>query len=144
MLVETAEGDDELQLQQSQKLMDSGVKVLVLVPHDTEKAARIVSAAKARHVPVLCYERLVRDSDVDFFVGTSAEMIGELQASWLARLAPKGNYVLIGGLVGLQRQFLRDGQMRVLCLVDRGAIKIIWRRLGKGGSGRSTPSCPGH
>src|SRR5271169_3791213 len=45
VLVETAEGDDELQLQQSQKLMDSGVKVLVLVPHDTDKAARIVNAA---------------------------------------------------------------------------------------------------
>jgi D-xylose transport system substrate-binding protein len=127
VLVETAEGDDELQLQQSQKLMDSGVKVLVLVPHDTEKAARIVSAAKARHVPVLRYERLVRDSDVDFFVGTSAEMIGELQASWLARLAPKGNYVLIGGSSSdFNAKFLRDGQMRVLMpFVDRGAIKIV-------------------
>src|SRR5580692_1952083 len=89
VLVETAEGDDELQLQQSQKLMDSGVKVLVLVPHDADKAARIVNASKARHIPVLCYERLVRNSDVDFFVGTNAEVIGELQASTLARLAPK-------------------------------------------------------
>ena len=66
VLVETAEGDDELQLQQSQKLMDAGARVLVLVPHDTEKAARIVNAAKARHIPVLCYERLVHNSDVDF------------------------------------------------------------------------------
>ena len=32
VLVETAEGDDDLQLQQSQKLLDAGVKVLVLVP----------------------------------------------------------------------------------------------------------------
>ena len=48
VLVETAEGDDELQLQQSQKLMDSGAKVLVLVPHDTDKAARILNAAKDR------------------------------------------------------------------------------------------------
>ena len=44
VLVKTAEGDDELQLQQSQELMDSGVKVLVLVPHDTDKATRIVDA----------------------------------------------------------------------------------------------------
>ena len=127
VLVETAEGDDELQLQQSQKLIDSGVKVLVLVPHDTEKAARIVSAAKARHVPVLCYERLVRDSDVDLFVGTNAEVIGELQASWLARLAPRGNYVLIGGSSSdINAKVLRDGQMRVLKpFVDRGDIRIV-------------------
>src|SRR5580700_8019181 len=127
VLVETAEGDDDLQLQQSQKLMDSGAKVLVLVPHDTDKAARIVNAAKARHVPVLCYERLVPNSDVDFFVGTNAEVIGELQASTLTRLAPKGSYVLIGGSpADSNARVLRNGQMRVLKpLVDRGDIKIV-------------------
>lgn len=127
VLVETAEGDDDLQLQQSQKLMDSGVKVLVLVPHDTDKAVRIVNAAKARHVPVLCYERLVRNSDVDLFVGTNAELIGELQSSTLARLAPKGNYVLIGGSpTDGNARVLRDGQMRVLkALVNSGDIKIV-------------------
>jgi D-xylose transport system substrate-binding protein len=127
VLVETAEGDDELQLQQSQKLMDSGVKVLVLVPHDTDKAARIVNAAKARHIPVLCYERLVRNSDVDFFVGSNAEVIGELQSSTLVRLAPKGNYVLIGGSpLDSNAKILRDGQMRFLqAFIDRGDIKIV-------------------
>src|ERR1700722_18906900 len=127
VLVETAEGDDDLQLQQSQKLMDSGAKVLVLVPHDTDKAARIVNAAKTRHVPVMCYERLVRNSDVDFFVGTNAELIGELQSSTLARLAPKGNYVLIGGSpTDGNAKVLRDGQMRALkASVDHGDIKIV-------------------
>jgi len=127
VLVETAEGDDDLQLQQSQKLMDSGAKVLVLIPHDTDKAARIVSAAKARHVPVICYERLVRDSDVDFFVGSNSEVIGELQASTLARLAPRGNYVLIGGSpADANAKVLRDGQLRALQeSVARGDIKIV-------------------
>jgi D-xylose transport system substrate-binding protein len=127
VLVETAEADDDLQLQQSQKLMDSGARVLVLVPHDTDKAARIVTAAKARHVPLLCYERLVRNSDVDLFVGTNPELIGELQSSTLARLAPKGNYVLIGGSpTDGNARVLRDGQMRVLkALVDSGDIKIV-------------------
>lgn len=127
VLVETAEGDDDLQLQQSQKLMDSGAKVLVLVPHDTDKAARIVNAAKARHVPVLCYERLVRNADVDFFVGSNAEVIGELQSSTLERLAPKGNYVLIGGSpADSNAKVLREGQMRVLQpFMDSGEIKIV-------------------
>ncbi len=97
VLVETAEGDDELQLQQAQKLLASGIKVLVLVPHDAGKAIRIVSAAKARKVPLLCYERLVRDSDVSFFIGVDASAVGSMQAISLSQLAPKGNYVLIGG-----------------------------------------------
>jgi D-xylose transport system substrate-binding protein len=127
VLVETAEGDDDLQLQQSQKLMDSGAKVLVLVAHDTDKAARIVNAAKARQIPVICYERLVRNTDVDLFVGSNVEVIGELQASTLVRLAPKGNYVLIGGSpADANAKILRDGQIRVLKdFVDRGELKIV-------------------
>jgi D-xylose transport system substrate-binding protein len=104
-----------------------------LVAHDADKGVRIVQAAKARHVPVLCYERLVRNSDVGFFVGANAEEIGELQASSLARLAPKGNYILIGGSpADANAKLLRDGQLRILQpFIDRGDIKIVgegWAR----------------
>src|SRR5260370_38466029 len=75
VLVETAEGNDELQLQQAEKLLASGVKVLVLVPHDAGKAVRIVSAAKAKHVSLLCYERLVRDPDVTLFIVVAASAV---------------------------------------------------------------------
>jgi D-xylose transport system substrate-binding protein len=127
VFVETAEGDDELQLQQARKLLDSGVKALVLVPHDAEKAVRIVKAAKARKVPLLCYERLVRDPDVSFFIGVDASAVGYLQAFSLSQLAPKGNYVLIGGSPSdSNAKILHDAQMRVLKpLVDRGDIKIV-------------------
>jgi D-xylose transport system substrate-binding protein len=125
--VETAEGDDELQLQQARKLLASGVKALVLVPHDAEKAVRIVSAAKARKVPLLCYERLVRNPDVSYFIGVDASAVGYLQAFSLSQLAPKGNYVLIGGSPSdSNAKILHDEQMRVLKpLVDRGDIKIV-------------------
>src|SRR6267154_1592543 len=127
VLVETAEGDDELQLQQAQKLLASGVKVLVLVPHDAAKAVRIVSAAKARKVPLLCYERLVRDSDVSFFIGVDASAVGNMQATALSQLAPKGNYVLIGGSPSdSNAKILHHAQMKVLKpLVDRGDIRIV-------------------
>jgi len=124
--VETAEGDDELQFQQAQKLLASGVKVLVLVAHDTQKAVGIVNLAKDRQVPLLCYERLVRDNGVSVFVGVDAVEIGLLQAQSLTQLAPKGNYVLIAGSPSdINAKTLHDAQMSVLKpLVDRGAIKI--------------------
>ena len=127
VLIETAEGDDELQLQQAQKLLDAGVKSLVLVPHDAEKATRIVAAAKAKQVPLLCYERLVRDPNVSFFVGVDASAVGFLQATSLTQIAPKGAYVLIAGSpADLNAKILRDAQWRVLKpLVDRGDIRII-------------------
>jgi D-xylose transport system substrate-binding protein len=127
VLVETAEGDDELQWRQAQKLLAAGVKALVLVPHDAEKAVRIVSAAKARKVPLICYERLVRDPDVSFYIGVDASAVGFLQASSLTQRAPKGNYVVIGGSPKDSNAIaLHDTQMRVLkAPVDRGDIKIV-------------------
>jgi len=127
VLVETAEGDDELQLRQARKLLDSGVKALVLVPHDADKAVRIVKAAKAKQVPLLCYERLVRDPDVTFFIGVDASAVGYLQAFSLSQRAPKGNYVLIGGSPSdTNAKILHEAQMGVLKpLVDRGDIKIV-------------------
>jgi D-xylose transport system substrate-binding protein len=127
VLVETAEGDDQLQLQQAQKLLDAGVKSLVLVSHDADKAVRIVNAAKAKNVPLLCYERLVRNADVSFFVGVDASAIGFLQADSLIQHAPKGNYVLIGGSASdINAKILHDAQLKALKpLIDRGSIKIV-------------------
>lgn len=124
--VETAEGDDELQFHQAEKLISSGIGALVIVAHNTDTAARIVSAAKNKNVPVMCYERLIRNSDPDLFVGVDAEAIGELQAAALLKLAPKGNYVLIGGSPSdINARTLRIGQMKILrASIERGDIRI--------------------
>src|SRR5918992_6205934 len=42
VLVESAERDDAKQLQQAESLLERGVQVLVVVPHSSEAAARIV------------------------------------------------------------------------------------------------------
>ena len=60
-----AKGDDDRQLQQVQDMIKSGIKALVLLPHDTTKAIRIVVAAKAANVKVISYDRMVLNSDVD-------------------------------------------------------------------------------
>ena len=127
VLVEAAEGDDDLQFAQAHKLLQAGVKALVLVPHNTDLAVPIVASAKARNVPVLDYDRLIRNSNIDCFVGSDAVAIGELQAAYLTKLAPKGNYVLIeGSPMDITARTLREGQMKVLKpLVDHGDIKLL-------------------
>jgi D-xylose transport system substrate-binding protein len=133
VLVEAAEGDDALQFEQAYKLLNSGIKALVIVAHDTNEAVRIVASARAKNVPVLSYDRLIRNSSIDFFVGADAEAIGELQASTLVKAAPTGNYVLIGGSpTDLTAKLVRAGQMKILKpLIGRGDIKIfadVWAR----------------
>src|SRR5271168_5406162 len=71
-----AGGDDDLQFKQVQDMIKSGIKVLVLLPHDTSKASRMVDAAKSANVKVLSYDRLVQNSDVDLYVSFDRLEIG--------------------------------------------------------------------
>lgn len=122
-----AEGNDDLQFQQAKKLLDQHVKALVLIPHDTDKAARIVELAKSKGVPVVSYDRLIRNSDIDFFVGVDAVSIGEMQASSLTGIVPKGNYVLLEGApTDVNAHFVLEGQKKALKpFVDRGDITVV-------------------
>jgi D-xylose transport system substrate-binding protein len=122
-----AKGDDDLQFQQVKDMINSGIQVLVLLPRDTTKAARMVNAAKAANVKVISYDRLALNSDVDLYVSFDRVKIGTMQAEYLVKLAPKGNYVLIAGSPNDEgAKTLHDAQMSVLApYIDRGDIKVI-------------------
>jgi len=122
-----ANGDDDLQLQQVKDMIKAGIKVLVLLPHYTANAGLMVDAAKAAHVKVISYDRLVRNSDVDLYVSFSRHQIGWMQAEYLVKFAPKGNYVLIAGSpTDEDARALHDVQMKILQpYIDRGDIHVI-------------------
>jgi D-xylose transport system substrate-binding protein len=127
VMVQSADGNDATQVQQSENLLTEGVDVLVVVPHNGEISASIVNSAKRQHVPVLSYDRLIRNGDVDFYISFDNVRVGELQAKYLLDRAPKGNYILIGGSpTDNNARLLRQGQMNILQpAIDRGDIKIV-------------------
>jgi D-xylose transport system substrate-binding protein len=122
-----ADGDDNLQFQQVKDMIKAGIKVLVLLPHDPTMASRMVEAAKSANVKVISYDRLVLNSDVDLYVSFDRLEIGRMQAEYLIKHAPRGNYVLIAGSPNDDgAKTLRDAQMNVLQpYIDRGDIKVI-------------------
>ena len=122
-----ASGDADRQFQQVKEMIKAGIKVLVLVPRDTTKASRIVDAAKAAKVKVISYDRLVQNSDVDLYVSFDRVEIGRMQAGYLVKRAPRGNFVLIAGSPRDEgAKALHDAQMSVLQpYIDRGDIKVI-------------------
>jgi D-xylose transport system substrate-binding protein len=84
-------------------------------------------------VPVVSYDRLIRNSDVSVYISYDNVKVGELQAQYLYDRAPKGNYVLIGGApTDNNARMLREGQLKVLQpAIDRHDIKIVadqWSR----------------
>lgn len=127
MISTDANGDDELQLRQVKDMINAGIKVLVLFPHDPKMAAQMVDAAKSANVKVISYDRLVANSDVDLYVSFDRVAIARMQAESLVKLAPKGNYVLIAGSPNDEgAKTLHDEQMRVLWpYINRGDIKVV-------------------
>jgi D-xylose transport system substrate-binding protein len=127
VLVQAADSNDALQNSQAENLLTQGIKCLVVVPHNAKSSATIVDAAHKMGVPVLSYDRLILDSDVDAYVSFNNVRVGEMMASTLVKLKPKGNYVLMGGApTDYNAILVRKGQRNILDpLVAKGDIKIV-------------------
>jgi D-xylose transport system substrate-binding protein len=133
VFVQSANAVDAVQVRQCENLLTLGVDVLVIVPHNGEVMASVVNSAKAQGVPVISYDRLIRNSDVDLYVSFDNRRIGELQAKYLYERAPAGNYILLGGApTDNNAHLIREGQLDVLRPgLESGAIHIVadqWAR----------------
>ena len=133
VLVQSADGKDDVQVRQAESLLAQGVDVLVVIPHNAQISATIVDAAKRQNVPVISYDRLILNSEPDLYISFDNEKVGELQAKYLLEKAAKGNYILIGGApTDNNAKLFRKGQMNALQpAIDRGDIKIVadqWAR----------------
>jgi len=125
--VKAANGDAALQEQQAKDVLAEGAKALVVVPVDTEKAAAIVALAAEKKVPVISYDRLIRNADIALYVSFDNVKVGRMQAEYLLNKAPKGNYILIGGSqTDNNAKLLRQGQMEMLKpAIAAGSVKIV-------------------
>ena len=131
--VQVANGDDAVQTKQCDNMLTKGVDVLIVAPHNGDIAASIVEKAHAAGVPVISYDRLIKNSDVDLYVSHQVVKIGEMQADYAVKHVAKGNYVVIGGSpTDNNAILLHTGQMNILKPAqDRGDINIITDQYAK-------------
>jgi D-xylose ABC transporter substrate-binding protein len=128
VITDVANGDAAVQLEQAKKMLENGIDALVVVAVDQNEAAKIVDLAHSYNVKVLSYDRLIKNCDLDLYISFDNVEVGTLQANYITRVCPKGNYALIGGAVTDNNSFLlKIGQMNVLQpLVERGDIRIVY------------------
>jgi D-xylose transport system substrate-binding protein len=92
VLYSNAEQDPAKQQQQAEAALTQGADVLVLDAVDAASAAAIVQKAKAQKVPVVSYDRLVTNADLDAYVSFDNVRVGRLQATSLSdKLKSDGN-----------------------------------------------------
>jgi D-xylose transport system substrate-binding protein len=85
VLYSNAGGDAAKQQSQAEAALTQGAEVLVVDPMDSKSAAAIAEKAKAQNVPVLSYDRLIENGEVDAYVSFDNKKVGELQAETLAK-----------------------------------------------------------
>ncbi|WP_282037789.1 sugar ABC transporter substrate-binding protein [Saccharicrinis aurantiacus] len=127
-IVAVADSDEKVQYEQALKMIADGVDVLVVVPVNRTKACEIVKTAHKNSIPVISYDRLIKDCNLDYYISTDNIGIGELQANYLTKIKPSGKYGIIGGATTDNNAYLlKLGQMNVLQpLIDNGSIEIIF------------------
>lgn len=115
VLVQGANNDDALQISQAENLLSQGVDVLVVIPHDAGACAKIVDSAHKSKVPVIAYDRLIKNCDLDLYISFDNEYVGFLQAQYVTKVKSTGTFVYIGGSPTDNNAFLlRTGSMKVL------------------------------
>jgi D-xylose transport system substrate-binding protein len=97
LILRVADQDAGVQESQVKELVDLGIDVLVIVPNDADKLSSVVQAVKAKGIPVLSYDRLVRKAGVDLYVSFDNEKVGSLMSGALVKAVPAGGYIIING-----------------------------------------------
>jgi D-xylose transport system substrate-binding protein len=101
ILYSNADQKGDVQQNQADAALTNGAKVLVLDPVDSASAAAIVSKAKAKGVPVIAYDRLILNADIDYYISFDNVQVGKLQAQSLVddlkSKGKSGSIVMING-----------------------------------------------
>ena len=127
VLVQSANGQDGIQLSQAENLITQGVDVLVVLPHNGKIMGGIVEEAHANGIPVIAYDRLLMDCDLDYYISFNNVRVGELQAEYLLRYKDNGRFFLLGGSpTDNNAKLFRQGQMNLIQpLIDAGKIEVV-------------------
>jgi D-xylose transport system substrate-binding protein len=129
-LVKMADNNAEKQIAQAKELINKGAMVLVIIPVDQVSARKIVALAHKKDIRVIAYDRLINNCRLDYYVSTDNVRVGEIQAQYLTKIKPTGNYALLGGPPNDNNsRMIYIGQMNVLQpFVERNEIKIAFRQ----------------
>ncbi len=129
--VQSANGDDNQQIRNVESILTAGAKVLVIAPHDGVAMARAVEMAHKVGVPVIAYDRLVKNCDLDLYLSFDNEAVGQMQGQFIAdHLPANGGKLRLLRIYGAPtdnnaRQF-KAGQDKVLGpLIESGRVQVV-------------------
>jgi D-xylose transport system substrate-binding protein len=121
-----AQSDPTKQLNDVESLIAGGAKALIVLAQDAKAIEPAITAALNEGIPVIGYDRLIENPGAYYLTFDNKE-VGRLQAEYVFKAQPKGNYVFIkGASTDPNADFLHEGQLEVLkAAIDKGDIKVV-------------------
>ncbi len=119
--------DPARQLEDIQELIDMEVDALVIVPNDAQALRPAIDRAVNLGIPVVSYDRLILNAEIDAYVSFDNVEVGRLMAEGMVKFnSGSGRFLLInGGAVDNNSRLLKRGIMEVLQpYIDRGSVEI--------------------
>ncbi|KGA96732.1 sugar ABC transporter substrate-binding protein [Alkalihalobacillus alcalophilus ATCC 27647 = CGMCC 1.3604] len=90
-----SQGSSANEKENVETLLNRGIDVLIIAPHDGAAAGSSVEAAKAEGVTVIAYDRLITETDaIDYYVTFDSVAVGEAQGQYLIENAQGTNVPL--------------------------------------------------
>ncbi len=97
VIVQNSGNSVEVQNQQIEYLVKRGVKAVVVVPKDAETLGDSIRLARSKGIPVISYDRLLRNTPVDLYATIDSQAVGALMAKELLRKKPRGEWFCFYG-----------------------------------------------
>lgn len=107
------------------ELVDSGIDVLIVTPRNINETGTIVEYAKENGVKVISYARLIREKEIDLFVGYDTYLIGKDLGKYAIEEVYAGDYIILkGDQNDFNTTYIYDGMMKYIEPL-KGDITII-------------------
>ncbi len=117
-IIKVAEGSASLQVQQAEELVKQGVDVLAIVAANQNRAAQIVRMANKKKIPIIAYDRLVLNCDLNYLISFNYFEVGEMMADYAFSKVNNGNVVLLYG----------DANDANAIMVEEGIERVLKKR----------------
>jgi len=130
VIVQSANSDDTRQVRDVESLISRGVDVLVIVPHNGLAMGRAVRSANEAKIPVIAYDRLILNANIDYYLTFDNVKVGEAQAGYLAARLPAGRPARIVRIYGAptdnNAKLFKQGQDNILNpLFQSGRVEVV-------------------
>lgn len=97
VIVQNAGNNLNEQKKQILYLAEKNVDVMVVIPKSAEELAETIQKIKSKGIPVISYDRLLLNCDVDLYVSINCEEVGQLMGKGMLKSTNKKNwYCMLG------------------------------------------------